>query len=95
MADSRIPSNLPSHRDEEKSEPTKPTLRKVPQWRRLLGVRKIKAALPATNAVASTDEDDQIKAKPEKWSLGVLNDKETEEVPGTSNLKRPVSMPCC
>lgn len=27
--------------------------------------------------------DDGNKAKPKKWSMGILNDRETDEVPGT------------
>ena len=50
------------------------------RWRRLfrgqLGTRK-----PASSRT-STEQEDEVKARPEKWSLGVLNDKETEEVPG-------------
>ena len=52
-------------------------------WRRLLGGRK-KAPQEVASSGASTDGFDDIKSKPEKWSLGVLNDKETEEVPGMS-----------
>jgi hypothetical protein len=42
----------------------------VPKWRRLLGA----------GAAASTPSDGRWK--PSKWSMGVLNDKETIEVPG-------------
>lgn len=31
---------------------------------------------------ASVEDSDGIEKRPEKWSLGVLNDKETDEVPG-------------
>lgn len=37
---------------------------------------------PASSG-SSGDEDDGNKAKPEKWSMGVLNDRQTDEVPGT------------
>lgn len=30
------------------------------------------------------DEFSEMKTKPKKWSLGVLNDRETDEVPGKS-----------
>ena len=36
---------------------------------------------PASSG-SSVDQDDGNKAKPEKWSMGVLNDKQTDEVPG-------------
>ena len=54
---------------------------KVPIWRRFLGNNQ-SALEPATSGV-STDGDDGNKVKPEKWSMGVLNDKQTDEVPGT------------
>ena len=50
-------------------------------WRRFLGGKR-KTPREVESSGTSTDEFDDIKAKPEKWSLGVLNDKETEEVPG-------------
>lgn len=34
-------------------------------------------------SIASSDGYDDVKAKPAKWSLGILNDKETDEVPGS------------
>jgi hypothetical protein len=33
---------------------------------------------------ASSEALEDMKMKPEKWSMGVLNDRETEEVPGQS-----------
>ena len=53
----------------------------IPRWRRILG-RSAAREEPA-NIDASIDEYDE-KARPEKWSMGVLNDKKTEEVPGAS-----------
>ena len=35
-------------------------------------------------STSTTDDHDKMKPKQEKWSLGVLNDKETDEVPGQS-----------
>ena len=55
--------------------------KKVPLWRRLLGGTK-SAQEPASSG-SSVDGDDQNKAKPEKWSMGMLNDRQTDEVPGT------------
>lgn len=54
---------------------------KNPLWRRMLGGTK-SAQEPASSG-SSVDEDDGNKVKPEKWSMGVLNDRHTEEVPGT------------
>ncbi|KAL9608556.1 MAG: hypothetical protein Q9167_006617 [Letrouitia subvulpina] len=46
----------------------------------------------ATASEASSERDGDVKAKPEKWALGILNDRETDEVPGSvllmSNAKR-------
>ena len=55
---------------------------KVPLWRRMLGGTKSAQKTPSSRS--SVDEDDGHKVKPEKWSMGVLNDKQTDEVPGTS-----------
>ncbi|KAG8534109.1 uncharacterized protein KY384_000953 [Bacidia gigantensis] len=45
------------------------------------------ARKPSTNAsggsTPSDDENNVEKERPERWSMGVLNDKTTEEVPGT------------
>ncbi|KAL8690298.1 MAG: hypothetical protein Q9224_004437 [Gallowayella concinna] len=50
------------------------------RWK-LFGGSKPATALPATSD-ASSDIPTELKARPQKWSLGVLNDKETDEVPG-------------
>ena len=55
---------------------------KAPIWRRFFGASK--ATQEPSSSEHSMDGYDEIKSKPEKWSLGVLNDKETDEVPGTS-----------
>ncbi len=50
------------------------------RWRRILGRRNT-----ARHDSVSAEEDygdDKDKRRPEKWSLGVLNDKSTDEVPG-------------
>lgn len=49
-------------------------------WRRFLGDRKRPAQ---ENTSSSTSVDDGPKKRPDKWSMGVLNDRETEEVPGS------------
>ena len=43
-----------------------------------------KSGLEPASSGSSTHEDDVSKTKPEKWSMGVLNDRQTDEVPGTS-----------
>ncbi|KAL8824060.1 MAG: hypothetical protein Q9191_005328 [Dirinaria sp. TL-2023a] len=62
-------------------EPEKAPDPKPPRWKRILGVSKTPKASPTSRA--SSDQYDEIKVRPEKWSLGVLNDKETDEVPGS------------
>lgn len=44
----------------------------VPRWRRFLGAGAGSTAVPRQNDAYG----------PSKWSMGVLNDKETIEVPG-------------
>ncbi|KAL6713509.1 hypothetical protein ACLMJK_008974 [Lecanora helva] len=69
------------------AEPPVPTHTSVktnaPRWKQLLGWSRNEPGLPSTSTKSSTEGYDEIKAKPEKWSLGVLNDRETEEVPGS------------
>lgn len=55
-------------------------LPKATGWRSRLGRRKA-APQPASSG-SSTDGLEEVKNRPEKWSMGVLNDRETEEVPG-------------
>lgn len=54
---------------------------KVPLWRQIWG--STKSARELTSSGSSIDGDDGNKTRPEKWSMGVLNDKQTDEVPGT------------
>ena len=42
-----------------------------------------KSTLEPASSGSSIDRDDGNKARPEKWSMGILNDKQTDEVPGT------------
>lgn len=58
---------------------------RVPLWRRVLGGTKSAQEPPSSRS--SVDEDDGHKVKPEKWSMGVLNDKQTDEVPGMSRVQ--------
>lgn len=78
--------DLPPGRSERSEGPAQtghPTT-KVSIWRQLLGIQQAPSGLSSTSDGSSIDGDDEIKAKPEKWSMGVLNDKKTEEVPGKS-----------
>lgn len=47
-----------------------------------MGFSKVQPGIPSTNTKFPADGYIDIKTKPEKWSMGVLNDRETEEVPG-------------
>lgn len=58
-----------------------------PAWRTLF--RKSKQStptLPPAMSDASSVGDGDIKAKPAKWSMGILSDHETDEVPGASDF---------
>ena len=66
----------------EKQEPTPDSsgaiASKISKWRRFFG--SARPELPSS--AVSSDDCEEVKRRPEKWSLGVLNDAETEEVPG-------------
>lgn len=49
-------------------------------WRRLL--RKSGPTQKSTHSPASTDSIGDYRMRPQKWGMGILNDKETDEVPG-------------
>ncbi|KAI4103139.1 MAG: hypothetical protein LQ345_007339 [Seirophora villosa] len=75
--------------DSEKHQAAAPK----PAWRTLF--RKSKQStttLPPAMSDVSSEGDGDIKTKPAKWSMGILNDHETDEVPGSvllmSNAKR-------
>ena len=53
----------------------------VPLWQRMWGGSKSVQA-PVSSG-SSIEEDDVNKIKPEKWSMGILSDRRTDEVPGT------------
>lgn len=59
----------------EKVEDARPA-----RWKRMLGGPKATKTTPMSRA--SSDGFEEVKVKPEKWSMGVLNDRETDEVPG-------------
>lgn len=85
MATEHKPDYFPGRLDEGSEVPAQATGQaktKAPRWKQVLGIMKTQPGLASTSVGSSTDDYDEIKAKPEKWSLGVLNDKETEEVPG-------------
>ena len=56
------------------------------KWKRFLGVRNTSNGLPSPGNMSLSEEEMEKRTRPEKWSLGVLNDRETEEVPGKSDM---------
>lgn len=73
-------------KDEAFIDPKKPKdVKTGPIWRTLFRTAKPTRTSPAMSE-ASSDGYVDIKAKPEKWSMGILNDKETDEVPGMSTF---------
>ena len=72
---------LPQLHDDTTSQAEKVDNTRPPRWKKLFSLSKAIKTLPASKR--SSDGFEDVKARPEKWSLGVLNDKETEEVPGT------------
>lgn len=61
-------------------------------WRKLFR-RSGTTGVAPTASEASSEGFEQAKAKPEKWSLGILNDKETDEVPGKLSHGRHCKIP--
>ena len=68
-----------------KSDPVPPNPSKSRKWTRPFKKSKSKSTPTMKkehSAATSVDGEEDIKGRPEKWSLGVLNDRETDEVPG-------------
>lgn len=63
-----------------------PNISAKPTWRTFFRAPKPKRT-PLPTSEASSDGYEEIKRRPEKWSMGVLNDKETDEVPGMSQVR--------
>lgn len=57
----------------------------VPLWKRMRGGSN-PAQAPVSSG-SSIEEDDVNKIKPEKWSMGILSDRRTDEVPGTHGAR--------
>lgn len=55
---------------------------KFSKWDRVF--HRSSSANRPSNLEKATDEFSEIKTKRTKWSLGILNDREAEEVPGES-----------
>lgn len=59
-------------------------------WLPLLGHRKRHRGHPS-NRTSLSDMDGAWEKKPERWTMGILNDRETNEVPGSILLLSKVS----
>ena len=71
------------------SDPEKvPGTNSIPKSRRQRMLGRSSTAQPAIVSRESSDALEDMKCRPEKWSLGVLNDKRTEEVPGEDACSR-------
>ena len=67
--------------ENEKINPVNPPEQKG--WRRLFkGSQKARSR---SSSNGSSLEQDKTENPPEKWTMGILNDKKTEEVPGESS----------
>ena len=56
----------------------------------MLGNRRNASGNPS-NRTSMSDPEQQVEKKPVKWSMGILNDRETDEVPGSILLLSEVS----
>lgn len=77
------PRGLPLREQHDAAlEPERVSNPKPSRWKSLFSSSKASKAFSTSRSLS--DGYDEIKIRPEKWSLGVLNDKETDEVPGKS-----------
>ena len=86
MATHEKSSDVPfgQRRDSKSADSThKPPKTNPSSWMQVLRFSKMKSGLASASPKSPThDGNDEMKANPERWSMGVLNDRETEEVPG-------------
>ena len=61
------------------------------EWRQMLGNEKRRRLGDPSNRSSTSDLSQAAAKRPSKWSIGILNDKETEEVPGSVLLLSKVS----
>jgi hypothetical protein len=58
----------------------------MPRWKPFFSLnRGTQKAEKGASRASSDDDLENGSVKPPKWSLGVLNDKQTDEVPGKSD----------
>lgn len=77
-------------RHPQNQETTKDKETRQRRWKTLLGNRN----RDQDSSDASTDGLEEDKIRPAKWSFGILNDKLTEEVPGTLQLRKELTASC-
>ncbi|KAI4195812.1 MAG: hypothetical protein LQ346_003360 [Caloplaca aetnensis] len=84
-------TSIKESKDEMVVESGGETTQKKSSWRTMFRTSKATRISPIVSDVSSDGYAD-VKVKPPKWSLGILSDKETDEVPGSillmSNAKR-------
>lgn len=81
MASSGRSNDLPLRDSREGQESFKKLVEPAkPKWRNCL--RYFKSHRQLSNPENSLNPTSEEKMRPAKWSLGVLNDRETEQVPG-------------
>lgn len=94
MTSFRGSNDLPLRESHEKQEPfgqlMEPT---TSRWRIFLP--NFKSHRQSSNSELSSDRASEKKMKPAKWSLGILNDPDTEEVPGKSTFSSREEKSCC
>lgn len=78
-------TSIKESKDEMVVESGGETTQKKSSWRTMFRTSKATRISPIVSDVSSDGYAD-VKVKPPKWSLGILSDKETDEVPG--ELKR-------
>ncbi|KAK2757304.1 hypothetical protein FQN54_004818 [Arachnomyces sp. PD_36] len=81
---SKESDNTNNEKRDDAAGPSQPKLR----WKRILGVK---------DTADSEGSDEEKDAEREKWTMGILNDRQTDEVPGTilllsSNRNEPLGL---
>lgn len=85
MTSSRGSNELPLRESHERPKPFKELAEPTnSRWRIFL--HNFKSHRQLSKSESSLNRPSEKKMKPAKWSLGVLNDRETEQVPGTSGF---------
>ena len=71
-----------SRTGEESGNPAEMALphNQAPRWKKFLGISK--SSVQFSSSEEASDGFKKSEARPAKSSLGILNDRETEEVPG-------------